>query len=95
MSCKIGAWFALDVPQAYKSFWTHSMVPLGDEAQVAAHFGLSDMVLILTQDRCTVSSNVPLDQKSFWTHPMELLGDVGHVESQLFPFGDSVSVGAR
>ena len=26
---------------------------------------------------------------------MELLGDVGHVESQFFPFGDSVSVGAR
>ena len=24
---------------------------------------------------------------------MELLGDVGHVESQFFPFGDSVSVG--
>jgi hypothetical protein len=26
---------------------------------------------------------------------MELLGDVGHVESNFFPFGDSVSVGAR
>ena len=24
---------------------------------------------------------------------MELLGDVGHMESYLFPFGDSVSVG--
>ena len=41
-------------PEAQKSFWTHSMVPLGDEAQVEAHFGLSDLVLILTQDRCTV-----------------------------------------
>ena len=30
------------------------MVPLGDEAQVEARFGLSDMVLILTQDRFTV-----------------------------------------
>ena len=29
------------------------MVPLDDEAQVEARFGLSDMVLILTQDRCT------------------------------------------
>ena len=65
------------------------MVPLGDEAQVEARFGLSDMVLILTQDRLS------LDQKSFWTHPMELLGDVGHVESHFIPFGDSVSVGAR
>ena len=71
------------------------MVLQGDKAQVEAHFGLSDMVLILTQDRCTVSSNVPLDQKSFWTHPMEILGDVGHVESHFSPFGDNVSVGAR
>ena len=30
------------------------MVPLGDEAQVEACFGLSDIVLILRQDRCTV-----------------------------------------
>jgi len=27
-------------PEAQKSFWTHSMVPLGDEAQVEARFGL-------------------------------------------------------
>ena len=36
------------------SFWTQSMVPLGDEAQVEARFGLLDIVLILTQDRCTI-----------------------------------------
>ena len=30
------------------------MVPLDDEAQVEARFGLSDIVLILTQDRCMV-----------------------------------------
>ena len=30
------------------------MVALGDEAQVEARFGLSDILLILTQDRCTV-----------------------------------------
>ena len=30
------------------------MVPLGDEAQVEARFGLSDIVRILMQDRCTV-----------------------------------------
>ena len=30
------------------------MVPLGDEAQVEAHFGLSDIELILTQVSCTV-----------------------------------------
>ena len=40
--------------EAQKSFWTHSMVPLGDEVEVEAHFGVLDIVLILTQDRCTV-----------------------------------------
>ena len=43
------------------------MVPLGDEAQVEARFGLSDIVLILTQDRCmvcvkrTIGSKIVLD----------------------------------
>ena len=41
-------------PEAKKSFWTHSIVPLGDEAQVEASFSLSDIVLILMQDRYTV-----------------------------------------
>ena len=55
---------------------------------------LSDIVLILTQDRCTVcverttGSDIVLDKS------MELLGDLGHVESHFFLFGDSVSVGA-
>ena len=39
-SVSIGAWFALDIPLAQKSFWTHSMVPLVDEAQVEARFSL-------------------------------------------------------
>ena len=30
------------------------MVPLGDEVQLEARFGLMDIVLVLTQDRCTV-----------------------------------------
>ena len=43
------------------------MVPLGDEAQVDARFGLSNIVLILTQDRCmvcvkrTIGSEIVLD----------------------------------
>jgi hypothetical protein len=36
--CKIGARFAPNI--AEKSFWTHPMVLLGDEAQVDARFGL-------------------------------------------------------
>ena len=54
-----------------------------------------DVVLILTQDRCTVCVERTIARKSFWTHLMELLGDMGHVESCFSPFGDSVSVGAR
>ena len=72
-----------------------SVVPLGDEAQVEAHFGLSDIVLISMQDSAWFAWNVPLAQKLFWTHPLELLGDVGPVESHFFLFGDSVNVGER
>jgi hypothetical protein len=38
--CKIGAWFAPNILWAHKSFWTHPMVLLGDEAQVQARFNL-------------------------------------------------------
>jgi hypothetical protein len=34
--CNTGARFALNVPLAQKSFWTHPMILLGDEAQVEA-----------------------------------------------------------
>jgi hypothetical protein len=34
--CNIGAQFALNLPQTQKSFWTHQMILLGDEAQVEA-----------------------------------------------------------
>ena len=71
------------------------MVPLGDEAQVEARFGLSDIVLILTQDRCTVCVECTIGPEIILDAPDELLGDVGHVESHFFPFGDNVNVGAR
>ena len=54
-----------------------------------------EIVLILTQDRCTICAKSTIGSESFWTHPMELLGDVGHVESRFGPFRDIVSVGAR
>ena len=34
----MGAWFALDVPHAYKSFWTHPMELLGDVGLVEPRF---------------------------------------------------------
>jgi hypothetical protein len=39
------------------------MVPLGDEAQVEAHFILSEIVLILTQHRCTVCDDHNIGSK--------------------------------
>ena len=71
------------------------MVPLGDEAQVEARFGLSDILLILTQDRCMVCAERTIGSESFWLHPMELLSDVGHVESHFGLFRDGVSICAR
>ena len=71
------------------------MVPLGDEVQVEARFGLSDIVLILTQDRCTICVERTIGSEIILDAPNELLGDVGHVESRFFPFGASVSVSAR
>ena len=71
------------------------MVPLGDEAQVEAQFGLLDIELILTQDRCTVCVERTIGSKIILDAPDRLLGEMGHVESLFFPFGDSVSVGAR
>ena len=65
------------------------------QAQIQALFGLSDMVLILTQDMCMVCVERTIGLEFILMHPMELLGDVGHVESHFFPFGDSASVGLR
>ena len=39
------------------------------------------IVLILTQDRCTVRAERTIGSEIILDHPMELLGDVGHVES--------------
>ena len=38
-SVSVGACFAPNIPEAQKSFWTHPMVPLGDEDLVEARFG--------------------------------------------------------
>ena len=43
-----------NVPEDQKSFWMHSMVPPGDEVKWKLISVISDIVLILTQDRCTV-----------------------------------------
>jgi hypothetical protein len=39
-SVSVGAWFALNLPQAWKSFWTHKVELLSDVGHVEPHFGL-------------------------------------------------------
>ena len=41
-----------------------------------------EIVLILTQDRCTVCAKRTIGSEINCTHLMELLGDVGHAESR-------------
>jgi hypothetical protein len=52
-----------------------------------------EIVLILTEDRCTVCAECTIG--SVWTHLMELLGDMGHMESCFGPFEGGVSICAR
>ena len=47
------------------------MVPLGDEAQVEARFGLLDILLILMQDRCTVCVERTIGSKIILDAPDE------------------------
>ena len=54
-----------------------------------------EIVLILTQDRCTVCAERMIGSEIILDAPNELLGDVGHVESCFSPFGRGVSVSAR
>jgi hypothetical protein len=56
---------------------------------------LSEIVPIFTQDECMVCVEHTIGFEIILDAPTELLGDVGHVESRLFPFAGSVSVGGR
>ena len=90
----IGARFAPNIEKAWKSFWAQPKVLLRDVVKwnlVPVHL---EIVLIMTQDRCTVCAERTKAWKSFWAHPMVLLGDMSHVEVRFGPFGDSVNLDA-
>jgi hypothetical protein len=53
------------------------------------------IVLILMQDGCTVCAECTIGSKIILDAPDGTLGDMGHVESHLSPFRDSVSVDTR
>jgi hypothetical protein len=85
-----------NVPYAQKSFWTHPMVLLGDEAQVDARFGpFGDSTNLGVRKVHSLRRSYHTLEHDCWMHPMDLQGDIGHVESHFYPFGDSVRVSAR
>jgi hypothetical protein len=71
------------------------MVLLSDEAQVEARLIRLEIVLILTQDRCTVCANRTIGSEIILDVPMVLLGDEAQVEARFGPFGDSSNLDAK
>jgi hypothetical protein len=53
-----------------------------------------DIVLTLTQDRCTFCAERSIGSEIVLDAPIDLLCDFGHVELRFNPFGDCGSVSA-
>jgi hypothetical protein len=88
----MGARFTPKAPRAWKLFWAHPMVLLGDVCQVETRFvSFGDSVNV----GACFAPNVPQTWKSFQAHLMVLLCDVGQVEAHFGPFGDSINIDAR
>jgi hypothetical protein len=71
------------------------MVLLSDVGLVELCSVRLEIVLILTQHRCTVRTERTIGSQIVFDAPDGLISDMGHVESRFSPFGDSVSVSAR
>jgi hypothetical protein len=71
------------------------MVLLSDVGLVELRSVCLEIVLILTQDRCTVCTERTIGSQIVWDAPDGFVSDMGRVESRFSPFGDSVSVSAR
>ena len=65
----MGARFAPNIPLARKSFWTHPMELLGDVGHVDLDSVCLAIVLILMQDRCTVSAECMIGSEVIWDTP--------------------------
>jgi hypothetical protein len=70
------------------------MVLLSDVGLVELCSVRLEIVLIFTQDRCTVSTGHTIGSQIVFDAPDALVSDMGHVESRFSPFGDSASVSA-
>jgi hypothetical protein len=71
------------------------MVLLSDVGLVELCSVHLEIVLILTQDRCTDCTKRNIGSQIVFDTPDGLVCDMGHVESHFSPFGDNVSVSAR
>jgi hypothetical protein len=71
------------------------MVLLSDVGLVELCLVRLEIVLILTQDRCTVCTERTIGSHIVFDAPNGLISDTGRVESRFSLFGDSVSVSAR
>jgi hypothetical protein len=70
------------------------MVLLSNVGLVELYSVRLEMVLILTQDRCTVCTKHTIGSQKVFDAADGLVSDMGRVESRFSPFGDSVSVSA-
>jgi hypothetical protein len=71
------------------------MVLLSDVGLVELCLVRLEIVLILTQDRCTVHTRRTTGIQIVFDAPDTLVSDMGRVESRFSPFGDRASVSAR
>jgi hypothetical protein len=54
-----------------------------------------EIVLVSTQDRCTVCTECTVGLEIIFGTPEVLLGDVGQVKAHFIQFGDSINLSAR
>ena len=71
------------------------MVLLANGGEEEAHFIRLEIVLISSQDRCTVCTDHTIGLEIILDKPMDLQGDMGQVETCFRPFEDNVNLGAR
>jgi hypothetical protein len=70
------------------------MVLLGDEPWWKLVLIRLEIVLILTQDRCTVCTKCTIGSEIILDIPNVLLGDLAQVEARFGLFGDSANLDA-
>jgi hypothetical protein len=74
-----------EVPQPQKSFWMHPMVLLGERLKWKLVSIRLEIVLILTQDRCTICVERTTGSKIILDAHDGTARCVGHVESYFIP----------